>query len=85
VREEREKVPAAWQLALDAARSKQVSGSGNLLLGMNAHINRDLPFVLFEMSLIRADGSSRKGDHDRVNRVLNRVVRPLLEEEGSAV
>jgi hypothetical protein len=81
-RQERNAVPAAWLLALDTAQRKEVSGSGNLLLGMNAHINRDLPFVLFEMGLIRPDGSSRKSDHDRVNEVLNRVVQPLLEEEA---
>src|SRR4051794_28757619 len=37
--------PTGWKSALDAAKNKQVSGLGNLLLGMNAHINRDLPFV----------------------------------------
>ena len=39
-------VPQSWLVALDAAKNKKVTGSGDLLLGMNAHINRDLAFVL---------------------------------------
>src|SRR3954453_14193785 len=62
--------PTAWNIALDAAKSKQVTGLGNLLLGMNAHINRDLPFVLYSIGLTAPDGSSRKPDHDAVNGVL---------------
>jgi hypothetical protein len=62
--------PGAWKIAFDAARDKEVQGIGNLLLGMNAHINRDLPFVLYSIGLSAPDGSSRKPDHDRVNRAL---------------
>jgi hypothetical protein len=63
-------VPGAWQIAFDAARDKAVQGTGDLLLGMNAHINRDLPFVLYRMGLFNSDGSTRKPDHDKVNTVL---------------
>jgi hypothetical protein len=62
--------PVAWQVALDAANHEQVQGIGNLLLGMNAHINRDLPYVLYSIGLVAPDGSSRKPDHDKVNQVL---------------
>jgi hypothetical protein len=62
--------PGAWQVAFDAAKSKSVTGTGDLLLGMNAHINRDLPFVLYRMGLFNSDGSTRKPDHDKVNSVL---------------
>ena len=62
--------PGAWKVAFDAAKNKQVTGLGNLLLGMNAHINRDLPFVLYAIGLTAPDGSSRKPDHDAVNGVL---------------
>jgi hypothetical protein len=65
--------PVAWQIALDAAKGKQVTALGNLLLGMNAHINRDLPFVLWQIGLVKPDGTSRKPDHDKVNEFLNRV------------
>jgi hypothetical protein len=67
---DRADTPGAWQVAFDAASSHQVQGIGNLMLGMNAHINRDLPFVLYRMSLFNSDGTSRKPDHDKVNSVL---------------
>ena len=62
--------PGAWQVAFDAANNKSVQGTGDLLLGMNAHINRDLPFVLYRMGLFNSDGTTRKPDHDKVNSVL---------------
>jgi len=73
-------VPAAWQLAFSAADGRQVSGAGNMLLGISAHVNRDLPFVLEGIGLVKPDGSSRKPDHDKVNVFLNRVTIPLLAE-----
>lgn len=76
-------VPLAWRVALDDAAAKKVTGSGDLLLGMNAHVNRDLPFVLYAIGLVAPDGSSRKVDHDKVNVFLNRVVQPLLAEESA--
>ena len=76
----RAKVPRAWRIAFEAADKRAVSGSGNLLLGMNAHINRDLPFVLAGIGLTKPDGTSRKPDHDKVNRILNRVAGPVLAE-----
>ncbi|MBI2168744.1 MAG: hypothetical protein HYU28_04475 [Actinobacteria bacterium] len=72
--------PPAWQVALAAADQRQVTGSGNLFLGMSAHINRDLPFVLAGIGLVKPDGSSRKPDHDKVNQFLNRVTEPVLAE-----
>lgn len=75
-------VPPAWRVAFAAADDRAVSGSGNLLLGMNAHVNRDLAFVLAATGLVRADGTSAKTDHDKINVVLNRVIQPLLAELG---
>ena len=65
--------PPAWQVALDAADKKAVDANTNALLGVNAHIQRDLPFVLWEIGLVKPDGTSRKPDHDKVNEFLNRV------------
>jgi hypothetical protein len=75
-----EQVPPAWRIAFKAADNKQVSAAGNLFLGMNAHINRDLPFVLYGIGLVKPDGSSRKTDHDKVNVFLNRVMDDLIPE-----
>ncbi len=73
-------VPEAWRIAFDASRDKRVSASGSLLLGMNAHINRDLPFVLAAVGLVAPDGTSRKPDYDAVEQWLYTATAPLLAE-----
>lgn len=72
--------PGAWKVAFDAARDRTVSAGGNVFLGMSAHINRDLPYVLAEIGLVRPDGSSRKSDHDKVNTFLNRISDTVFPE-----
>jgi len=72
--------PPAWRVAFEAADARTVTASGDMLLGMNAHINRDLPFVLDAIGLVAPDGSSRKADHDKVNQFLNRITGPAIEE-----
>jgi len=76
-------VPLAWQLAFRAADQKKVNGTGNILLGMSAHVNRDLPVVLAAIGLVKPDGSSRKPDHDKVNVFLNQVIEPLFDEAAA--
>jgi hypothetical protein len=66
-------VPPAWRIALDAGDRRSVNGLGDALFGMNAHIRRDLPFVLAAIGMVTPDGESRKTDHDRVNTFLERV------------
>ena len=73
-------VPQSWLIAFDAAQNKQVSGSGDLLLGMNAHINRDLPYVMEASGLVAPDGSSRKPDYDAVEAWLYDATAPLIAE-----
>jgi hypothetical protein len=72
--------PPAWRVAFEASRTRSVTGVGDLLLAMNAHINRDLPFVLAALGLRRPDGTSRKSDHDAVNAILHRAYGPALDE-----
>ena len=73
-------VPQSWLLAFDAARDRRVSATGDLLLGMNAHINRDLPFVVAAVGLVAPDGSSRKPDYVKVEDFLNRATGAMLAE-----
>ena len=75
--------PPAWAHAFEAAERREVSAVGNLVLGMNAHIQRDLPFALAGIGLTAPDGSTRKTDHDRVNVFLNRVPDELIPEIAS--
>jgi hypothetical protein len=76
----RASVPLAWQVTLDAARDRAVSGTGDLLLGINAHVQRDLPYVLEAIGLVKPDGSSRKPDHDKVNQILYAAYAPAITE-----
>ncbi len=73
-------VPDAWRIAFAAADGRKVRSRANVSLGINAHVNRDLPFVLASIGLVTPDGASRKPDHDKVNVFLNRVTEPVLEE-----
>jgi len=75
--------PEAWQIAFDAARDRKVSGLGNLLLGVNAHVNRDLPYVLSAIGMVGPDGSSRKPDHDEVNEILFDAYGPAIDEAAA--
>ncbi|WP_436795491.1 DUF5995 family protein [Actinospongicola halichondriae] len=75
-----EQVSPAWRIAFQTANDQKVSGMGNVFLGMNAHVNRDLPFVLESIGLVKPDGTSRKPDHDRVNDFLAAVNQYLLSE-----
>ena len=79
----RSSVPKAWLYAFDAAKNKTVTGAGDLFLGMNAHINRDLPFVIYNSGLLGSDGTSGKGDYDAVERWLNDDTAPLLAEAAA--
>ena len=76
----RSKTPPAWAHAFAAAERGELSATGNLVLGMNAHIQRDLPFALASIGMTKPDGSTRKTDHDRVNILLNRVPDDLIPE-----
>jgi hypothetical protein len=73
-------VPQAWLYALDAGKNKKVTGAGDLFLGMNAHINRDLPFVLYASGLVNSSGVSGKADYDAVEQWLSDDTAPLLAE-----
>ncbi len=64
-------VPPVWQIAFDAAQNRSVAGAGNLFLGFNAHIQRDLPFVLYEL-YVQGNPISYE-DHTRANQFLQQV------------
>jgi hypothetical protein len=78
-----EPVSESWRIAFQQADGRKVSGTGSMLLGMSAHVNRDLPQVLAAIGLVKPDGSSRKADHDKVNQFLNQVIEPLMDEAAA--
>ncbi len=76
----RSAVPSAWLKAFDAARDKRVTATGDLLLGISAHVNRDLPFVLAASGLVRPNGQSGKADFDKANQFLNDASAAMMAE-----
>ncbi|MFN7923929.1 MAG: DUF5995 family protein [Bryobacteraceae bacterium] len=61
--------PKAWQIAFNAAVKGETSVLQDLVLGMNAHINGDLPLALVAAG-IGPDRALRKADHLAVNAIL---------------
>ena len=50
-----------------------------MLLGINAHVQNDMPFVVAALGQHTRAGASRKPDHDRVNEILNAAYEPVVE------
>src|SRR5690349_1181418 len=76
-------VPHAWRIALQASDDKTMSGIGDFMLNMNAHINNDFPYVLEKVGLTAADGTSHKPDHNAYNDRLDSLYHPVFDEEAA--
>lgn len=84
--ERNDRPPPAWALAFDVARRRRGFLLQDVLLGMNAHINNDLPLVV--AAILREEGDAddpglawrRHFDHDQINRVLHLVIPPVEDE-----
>jgi hypothetical protein len=74
-------VDPAWQIAFDTAKSSDVNAAQDMLLGINAHVQNDMPFVLAALGQRTKQGKTRKPDHDKMNEILDaayeRVVRQI--------
>ncbi len=73
-------VPHSWRIALTASDTKAMSGLGDFMLNMNAHINNDFPYVLEKVGLTAADGTSHKPDHNAYNQRLDSLYHPVFDE-----
>jgi len=71
-------VPQAWEIAFQTAASGDANAAQDMLLGINAHVQRDMPYVMATLGLHRPDGSSRKLDHDRFNQILDEAYVPVV-------
>ena len=70
-------VPGVWRLAFGAAEAGETSAATDLLLGMTAHISRDLPYVVAEVAGWQQGGEGGE-DFERVNEVIASVKGPML-------
>lgn len=76
-------VPKAWRIALQATEDKRMTGLGDFMMNMNAHINNDFPYVLEKVGLTAADGTSHKPDHNAYNQRLDSLYHPVFDEEAA--
>jgi uncharacterized protein DUF5995 len=70
----RRHVPEAWRVAFRAAKRERVLTLGDVMLGINAHVNHDLAFIYYRLRVHNHD------DHLHVNDVLARVQQTVLPE-----
>ena len=75
-------VPKAWRIALTASDDRSMTGLGDFMLNMNAHINNDFPYALATVGLTAADGSSHRPDHNAYNQRLDSLYIPVFREEA---
>mmetsp|Transcript_11393 Transcript_11393/g.17487 ORF Transcript_11393/g.17487 Transcript_11393/m.17487 type:complete len:330 (+) Transcript_11393:117-1106(+) len=61
-------VPPVWKLTFELAESKSIYSQTNGLLGVTAHIQRDLPLVLYE--LYKEGTPVSQADHFTINNIL---------------
>jgi hypothetical protein len=76
-------IPGAWRVAFDAAKNGDVNAGQDMLLGINAHVQRDMPFVVASVGLRTRKGATRKPDHDAMNEILSDAYEPIVTAIGA--
>jgi hypothetical protein len=78
--------PAVWKLAFDATRDAKVMTLQHLLLGVNAHVNHDLVFSLYDLledewaDDTPAQRAQRHADHELVNRIIGETTDAVQDQ-----
>ena len=73
------RVAPAWRIAFEAARDKDLLASQDMLLGINAHVQNDMPYLLAALGTHTRRGHSRKIDHDAENGILERAYQRVVD------
>ena len=78
--------PPVWKLTHDATHQDHVMTLQHLLLGINAHINNDLVFALYDLlapewaGLSEAGREQRHTDHTLVNHIIGETVDSVQDQ-----
>lgn len=67
--------PLAWKLAFDSARRRGITSLAAISLGVNAHVNHDIPLVLRDL---QADGRQLR-DYRYVNAIISQALGEVLQ------
>jgi hypothetical protein len=82
-------VSPSWNIAMQAMEEESVTGMGDLLLWLNAHIRRDNPIRAIEQSegVLRIQGvmpeASGRHDHDQISEALQDSLEPMLAHNAA--
>jgi hypothetical protein len=74
------RVSPAWQTAFRFAATGETTASVDMLLGINAHVQNDMPFVVAALSTRTRKGVTRKPDHDAGNAILAASYKAVVNE-----
>ena len=79
------RVPEAWGIGFQTAAHGDANAGQDMLLGINAHVQRDMPYVMSGSGPADARmAASRKPDHDAANEILrrgyDRIVTTIAEQ-----
>ena len=80
-----DQVAPAWRIALQASDDRSMTGLGDFLLNMNAHINNDFPHALATVGLTAKDGTTHKPDHNAYNDRLDSLYIPVFDRGVATV
>jgi hypothetical protein len=78
--------PPVWKLAFDATRDEDVMTLQHLLLGVNAHINFDLIFSIYDLLQTEwalatpEQRAQRHADHELVNRIIGETTDAVQDQ-----
>jgi hypothetical protein len=74
-------LPKAWRFAFEISKNNRALAIQDLVLGINAHINHDLPLALIAVT-IDPNRPIRYSDHCKVNDVLRAATDPMQQRIG---
>lgn len=79
-----EPIPGSWRAAWDVGGDRGLLIVQHLLLGINAHVNHDLPQVVIEVADRRGELTGIRDDFDAINDVLAGTLPHVLGDLGRA-
>jgi hypothetical protein len=75
-------MPTCWRSARDEVGNDRLLIVQHLLLGINAHVNHDLPLVVVQLADQRGEISALRSDFDAINTVLAETMPAVLRDLG---
>ena len=73
-------MPRCWRAAADVAGKRELLIVQHLLLGINAHVNHDLPLAVVAAADVRGNLAAARADFDAVNDVLADTFGDVLDD-----